>query len=81
MAENFGLGVMLYSPLAGGLLTGKYRENEKGRFTLKSDNKPNENDIAINVNNYLMMVANEMGIKPLTVAMLWNASKNGLDGD
>ncbi|MDQ7802417.1 aldo/keto reductase [Amycolatopsis sp. A133] len=31
MAEGFGLGVLGYSPLGGGLLTGKYRRGESGR--------------------------------------------------
>src|ERR1700744_6466691 len=34
MAEHFGLGTMLYSPLAGGLLTGKSRKGSAGRLTL-----------------------------------------------
>ncbi|QPH38703.1 aldo/keto reductase [Pedobacter endophyticus] len=29
MAEYFGLGTMIYSPLAGGHLTGKYRRRER----------------------------------------------------
>ena len=33
MAEAYGLGVLLYSPLAGGLLTGKYRRGETGRLS------------------------------------------------
>jgi aryl-alcohol dehydrogenase-like predicted oxidoreductase len=32
MASEFGLGIMMYSPLAGGLLTGKYRQEESGRI-------------------------------------------------
>ena len=35
MAEAHGLGVLLYSPLAGGLLTGKYRRGEQGRLTTR----------------------------------------------
>jgi len=31
MAEGFGLGVLGYTPLGGGLLTGKYRRGETGR--------------------------------------------------
>ncbi|CAN3129345.1 putative oxidoreductase [Mycobacterium sp. smrl_JER01] len=31
MAKAFGLGVLGYSPLGGGLLTGKYRRGESGR--------------------------------------------------
>jgi aryl-alcohol dehydrogenase-like predicted oxidoreductase len=32
MAEAFGLGAALYAPLAGGLLTGKYRHSNEGRL-------------------------------------------------
>ena len=35
MAEAHGLGVLLYSPLAGGLLTGKYRRGEQGRLATR----------------------------------------------
>jgi aryl-alcohol dehydrogenase-like predicted oxidoreductase len=37
MAEAHGLGVVLYSPLAGGLLTGKYRQGEQGRLSARGD--------------------------------------------
>ena len=30
MAEALGLGVTLWSPLGGGLLTGKYRHSDAG---------------------------------------------------
>lgn len=33
MAEQLGLGAALYSPLGGGLLTGKYRHSADGRLT------------------------------------------------
>lgn len=33
MAEALGLGVTLWSPLGGGLLTGKYRQSRKGRLS------------------------------------------------
>jgi alkylation response protein AidB-like acyl-CoA dehydrogenase len=35
MAHAYGLGVLLYSPLAGGLLTGKYRRGETGRLSAR----------------------------------------------
>ncbi|MCF0091893.1 aldo/keto reductase [Micromonospora sp. MH99] len=35
MAQAHGLGVVLYSPLAGGLLTGKYRQGQRGRLTAR----------------------------------------------
>ena len=37
MAEAHGLGIVLYSPLAGGLLTGKYRHGEQGRLSARGD--------------------------------------------
>ncbi|WP_308314114.1 aldo/keto reductase [Streptomyces sp. GbtcB7] len=33
MAEAFGRGAALYAPLAGGLLTGKYRLSREGRLS------------------------------------------------
>ena len=33
MAENLGIGAAVYSPLGGGLLTGKYRKSPEGRLT------------------------------------------------
>ncbi len=33
MADSLGLGVALWSPLAGGLLTGKYRDGGRGRLS------------------------------------------------
>src|ERR1700677_1117893 len=37
MAQAYGLGVVLYSPLAGGLLTGKYRQGETGRLSARGN--------------------------------------------
>jgi aryl-alcohol dehydrogenase-like predicted oxidoreductase len=42
MASQFGLGTMMYSPLAGGTLTGKYRKGEAGRITLASGSEYQE---------------------------------------
>jgi aryl-alcohol dehydrogenase-like predicted oxidoreductase len=77
MAKNFGLGVMLYSPLAGGLLTGKYRSDEKGRLTLRTNTSPEEDAVSSVVNDYLAFVAKEMNITPAAIAMAWNGTKDG----
>jgi aryl-alcohol dehydrogenase-like predicted oxidoreductase len=37
MAHAYGVGVLVYSPLAGGLLTGKYRRGESGRLSARGD--------------------------------------------
>src|ERR1700686_1137005 len=40
MADGFGLGVMGYSPMAAGILTGKYRKGERGRATGELAQRP-----------------------------------------
>jgi len=77
MAEGFGLGTMLYSPLAGGLLTGKYRKGESGRITLMGNTQQKNaerNDAVIDV---LIAVAEETGTGPGQVAIAWAGTKGG----
>jgi aryl-alcohol dehydrogenase-like predicted oxidoreductase len=79
MADGFGLGVMGYSPMAAGILTGKYRKGERGRATdLKASvqhaDDPN-NDTAIDA---VSVVAQEVGAKPGQVAVAWVKAKGVL---
>ncbi len=72
-AEN--LGVISYSPLGGGLLTGKYSTKSKpaqGRIvenTMYSQRYREDiyYEVAENFTNY----ANELGINPVTLAIAW----------
>jgi aryl-alcohol dehydrogenase-like predicted oxidoreductase len=74
MSEQFGLGTMMYSPLAGGALTGKYRKGETGRKTLGvSDYREDEKSKAIL--DQLFVIAEEMGATPGQVAFAWVKSK------
>ncbi|WNG29112.1 aldo/keto reductase [Cystobacter fuscus] len=72
MAEGFGLGVMGWSPLGGGLLTGKYRKGEKGRATdLKGSvlhDDPVRNAPVLDV---LDAIAEELDSNPGRVAIAW----------
>jgi aryl-alcohol dehydrogenase-like predicted oxidoreductase len=79
MADGFGLGVMGYSPMAAGILTGKYRKGERGRATdLKASvlhaDEPN-NDAAIDA---VGAVAQELGAKAGQVAVAWVKAKGVL---
>jgi aryl-alcohol dehydrogenase-like predicted oxidoreductase len=72
MAEGMGLGIMGWSPLGGGLLTGKYRNGEKGRATdLKASvlhDGAARNDIILDA---LVAIADEIGVNAGQVAIAW----------
>jgi aryl-alcohol dehydrogenase-like predicted oxidoreductase len=69
MAEAHGLGIVLYSPLAGGLLTGKYRRGEQGRLSVRAAGEGTEHRAA--VLDAVLAVAEEAGIGPVQVALAW----------
>ncbi|WP_460964174.1 aldo/keto reductase [Spirosoma litoris] len=76
MANHFGLGMMCYSPLAGGLLTGKYRQGSSGRLTLSGSGSYQEDDHARAVIDQLEQIANELEATPGQVALAWVLGKD-----
>lgn len=80
MAIEMGLGVCSYSPLAGGLLTGKYQsEGAQGRLVANAMYKVRygeavNHDIAVGLN----ALARELGHHPASVAVAWVASHPGI---
>jgi aryl-alcohol dehydrogenase-like predicted oxidoreductase len=75
MAAQFGLGTMMYSPLAGGLLTGKYRKGETGRISLSSPSGYHENNVTKTIIDTLFEIAEELDATPGQVAFAWAMSK------
>ncbi|GGJ42258.1 aldo/keto reductase [Streptomyces brasiliensis] len=74
MAQAHGLGVVLYSPLAGGLLTGKYRHGEQGRLSARAaaDGTAGEGgEQRTAVLDAVLAVADEIGTGPVQVALAW----------
>ncbi|TBW09854.1 aldo/keto reductase [Azotobacter chroococcum] len=73
MAEALGLGAALWSPLGGGLLTGKYRAGTtEGRLSglgtlVRTENSPRETAIL----DALQAVATELKASPTQVAIAW----------
>ncbi|HEX6527300.1 MAG TPA: aldo/keto reductase [Streptosporangiaceae bacterium] len=73
MAEALGLGGALWSPLGGGLLTGKYRTSREGRltdwngFVLQKE----DTDQKTAVVDTLLTVADELSARPGQVAIAW----------
>ncbi|MHA6688742.1 aldo/keto reductase [Mesorhizobium sp. A556] len=81
-AEALGIGVVAYSPLGGGVLTGKYRVGEdQGRRDeawagagFQSENSPQRTAII----DTLIEVASESDVTPGEVAIAWVAAKGAL---
>ena len=70
MAQAHGLGMLLYSPLAGGLLTGKYRQGEKGRLSVRGDAVEGTAERTAVVDGVLS-VAGEIGASAVQVSLAW----------
>ena len=76
MAQGLGLGTVAWSPLGGGLLTGKYRRGEAGRATqwkvlVHDENTPQKTAIL----DELQAMAEESGANAGQVAIAWTAAK------
>lgn len=72
MAEALGLGGALYAPLAGGLLTGKYRDGAKGRLnTAGAPGRGEDSAGRTAVLDALLVVAGEAGLQPAELAVAW----------
>jgi len=76
MADFFGMGEMYYSPLAGGLLTGKYRKGSTGRLT-QSGNGYHEDTVTTAIIDALETIAAEVNATTGQVALAWMLTKNG----
>ncbi len=75
MADDLGILVAPYSPLGGGLLTGKYAKGEAGRLT--EDDRYAARyapDVMHAAAAGLAALATEMGIDPATLAVAWAAA-------
>ena len=76
MASAMGLGVCPYSPLAGGLLSGKYQDpSAQGRLTTNAMYKARYADPAHReLGVQLSALARELGHHPASLAVAWVAS-------
>ncbi|SEK42522.1 Predicted oxidoreductase [Olivibacter domesticus] len=75
MAKHFGLGVMAYSPLAGGLLTGKYRKGSPGRLSASIGESDDDDRTNVTI-DILETIAVETDSSLSQVALAWVLSKN-----
>ncbi|GEM49420.1 aldo/keto reductase [Deinococcus cellulosilyticus] len=86
MAQTYGLGVLAWSPLAGGFLTGKYRREqvrpEGSRFAeLNGDwNRKHFIPQAFDVLEGLLPIAEELGCSLAQLTLAWCISQPGMTG-
>ncbi|MFG3585676.1 aldo/keto reductase [Streptomyces sp. NPDC047990] len=72
MAESLGLGAALWSPLGGGLLTGKYRNGAEGRLSDLKTLVHTESDAQKTaVVDTVLDIAEETGATPAQVSVAW----------
>jgi aryl-alcohol dehydrogenase-like predicted oxidoreductase len=80
MGQALGLGIVAWSPLGGGMLTGKYRSGEKGRAegfggkVFQAENSAQRTAIL----DTLIAIAEEAGVSPGEIAIAWVAAKGAL---
>jgi aryl-alcohol dehydrogenase-like predicted oxidoreductase len=78
--QALGLGIVAWSPLGGGVLTGKYRQGEKGRRegfggrVFQEENSSHRTAIL----DTLIAVAKNAGVTPAEIAIAWVAAKGSL---
>jgi aryl-alcohol dehydrogenase-like predicted oxidoreductase len=78
--QALGLGIVAWSPLGGGVLTGKYRQGEKGRREALGGRVFQDEDSLHRtaVLDTLIAVAKDAGVTPSEIAIAWVAAKGSL---
>lgn len=79
LSVDQGLGVLVWSPLAGGLLTGKYRRDrrpEQGRFLEERTEPPvRDLDKLYDIIDVLVEIADNRGVPAAQVALAWTLGR------
>jgi aryl-alcohol dehydrogenase-like predicted oxidoreductase len=72
-SEALGLGVVTWSPLGGGMLTGKYRQGEKGRAEGLGGRvfQPENSAQRTKILDTVLAIASELGVSADQVAIAW----------
>jgi len=79
MSQAFGLGMVGWSPLGGGLLTGKYRRGEVGRATTFSRLIHTEDDPRKTATvDAVIAIGEELSATPGQVALAWMGTRGVL---
>jgi aryl-alcohol dehydrogenase-like predicted oxidoreductase len=79
MADRFGLSILAWAPLAGGVLTGKYTRDKKGATdSLRKQgnvSRGRTSDHALEIARVVDAIADELGVTSTQVAAAWVAAQ------
>ncbi|MEV4010334.1 aldo/keto reductase [Nonomuraea angiospora] len=87
MAREMGLGVIPWSPLASGVLTGKYSRDDLAQEVSADPSGTRKNvaaangsltERALDIADVVKQVAGELGVKPSQVALAWTTLNPGV---
>ena len=79
VCQAYGIGIIPYSPLAGGFLTGKYsREGDTDSVRAEGVRDRYFNDAGWKVLDAVRAVAGELDTTPLAVSLAWLLAKPGM---
>ena len=79
VCRTFGIGIIPYSPLAGGFLTGKYsRERQTDSVRAKSVRQRYFNDAGWKALEAVRSVAGELGATPTAISLAWLLAQPGM---
>ncbi|MDY6911912.1 MAG: aldo/keto reductase [Chloroflexota bacterium] len=76
MAHHFGMAVTAWSPLASGILTGKYRGTQVASRRLDSASFKRVSERSLAISDTVVEIANEIGCTPAQVAINWVRQQN-----
>lgn len=78
MAEEMGLGIMPWSPLKQGILTGKYTRDNKGEKQSERYDDPEFSEKTYNIIDRLIEVSKKKNATPTDIALAWVISRPGV---
>lgn len=87
VCERFGLGIIPWSPLGGGMLTGKYKQGEEPesgtRFAAPGPFQQVWRRRALSERNHeivqvVMGEAEKLGVSPIALSLAWNVDRPGV---
>ena len=79
-SHALGLGIVTWSPLGGGMLTGKYRQGEQGRADRMGGKvfQPEDSVQRTQILDTVLAIAGELGASPGQVAIAWAGTHGAL---
>lgn len=78
MAQEMGLGVMPWSPLKQGILTGKYTRDNKGEKQSERYEDPEFSEKTYKIIDRLLEVSKKKNATPTDIALAWVISRPGV---